>query len=111
VHQQSHLHYPDAGPARACRKPSDALALRSDRLDPIRERLHEFLQEFSGAVADEFALLIEELFDMANIGFRLLHGRNIQKNKRLPEMMIGAEGSDRAWRCFHTAWNRHPAHS
>ena len=32
--------------------PSDALALRSDRLDPIRERLHELLQEFAGAVAD-----------------------------------------------------------
>jgi len=27
---------------RACRKPSDALALRSNRLDPIRERLQKF---------------------------------------------------------------------
>src|SRR5258705_4837611 len=33
-------------PTRSCRKPSDALALRSDRLDPIRERLHELLLEF-----------------------------------------------------------------
>jgi hypothetical protein len=40
------------------------MALRSDRLDPICERLHELLQEFAGAVADELAVLIEELVGM-----------------------------------------------
>src|ERR1700676_3646269 len=30
-----------------------APALRPSRLDPIRERLHDLLQEFAGAVADE----------------------------------------------------------
>ena len=35
---------------------------------------------------------------MADIGFRLPHGRYIQKHERLPEMMIGAEGSDRTRR-------------
>src|SRR5260370_41289170 len=87
-----------AAVARACRKPSDALALRSDRLDPIRERLHELLQEFAGAIADELAMFIEELVGIADIGFGLLHGRHVQKHERLPEMMIGAEGPDRARR-------------
>src|SRR6478672_13086690 len=61
--------------AGACHWPSDdALALRSGPLDPIRERLHDLLQELAGAVADELAMFVEELVDMANIGFRLLHG-------------------------------------
>src|SRR6266567_7292573 len=89
------LLYPDAAPARACRKPSDA---RSDRLDPIRERLHELLEEFAGAVVDELTMFIEELVGMADIGFGLLHGRHVQKHERLPEMMIGTEGPDRARR-------------
>ena len=40
-------------------------------------------------------MFIEELVAMANIGFRLLHGRHVKKHKRLRQMMIGAEGSDR----------------
>src|SRR5258708_7343165 len=87
-----------AAVARACRKPSDALALRSDRLDPIRERLHELLQKFAVAVADELAMFIEKLVGMADIGLGLLHGRYVQKHQRLPEMMIGTEGPDRARR-------------
>src|ERR1700754_4162048 len=71
---------------------------RSDRLDPIRERLHELLQEFAGAVAGELAMFIKELVDAAEISFGLLHGRHVQKNERLPQMMIGAEGPDRARR-------------
>ena len=69
------LHWPNA---RACRKPLDALALRSDRLDRIRERLPEPLQEFVGAIADERAMFIEELVDTANIGFGLPHGWHLQ---------------------------------
>ena len=72
------------------------LTLRPDRLDPIRKRLHELLQEFAGAVVYEPAMFIEELVDMADIGFGLLHGRHVQKHQRLPQMMIGAEGPDRA---------------
>src|SRR5712671_5610555 len=77
---------------------SDALTLRPDRLDPFRERLHELLQEFTGAVADELAMLIEQLVGMADIGFGLLHGRHVQEHERLPQMMIGTEGPDRARR-------------
>src|SRR4029077_12798977 len=84
-------------------KASDALTLRPDRLDPIRERLHELLQEFAGAVADEIAMFIEELIGMTDIGFGLLHGRHVQKHERLSQMMIGTEGPDRARR---TANNR-----
>src|SRR6267378_2314278 len=84
--------------ASACRKASDALTLRSDRLDPFRERLHELLQEFAGTIVDELAMFIEELVGMADIGFGLLHGRHVQKHERLPQMMIGAEGPDRARR-------------
>src|SRR5882757_5985372 len=84
--------------ASACRKASDALTLRSGRPDPIRERLHEILQECVGAVVDELAMFIEELVGMADIGFGLLHGRHVQKHERLPQMMIGAEGPDRARR-------------
>src|SRR5258708_13550896 len=43
-------------------------------------------------------MLIEELVGMAEIGFGLLHGRHVQKHKRLPQMMIGAEGPDCARR-------------
>src|ERR1700692_1658843 len=75
-------------------KRSDALALRSDRLGPVCERLHERLQEFAGAVAGDLALFIEQLVGVANIRFRLLHGRDVEKHERLPQMMIGAEGSD-----------------
>src|ERR1700704_2356673 len=85
-----------AGPPHL--KASDPLASRSDRLDPICERLHELLQEFSGTVVDELALLIEQLIGMADIGFGLLHGRHVQKHQRLPQMMIGTEGPDRARR-------------
>jgi hypothetical protein len=46
-------------------KASDALTARSDRLDLIRERLHELLQEFAGAVADELAMLVEQLVGMS----------------------------------------------
>src|SRR5882724_3856517 len=77
---------------------SDALTLRSGPLDPVRERLHELLQEFAGAIADQLAMFIEELVGIADIGFRLLHGRHVQKHERLPQMMIGAEGTDRARR-------------
>src|ERR1700688_4535037 len=90
--------WPDTVVARDCRKPSDALASRSDRLDPLRERLHELVQKFAGAIADELAMFIEELVGMADVGFGLLHGRHVQKHERLPEMMIGAEGPDRARR-------------
>src|SRR5713101_1967819 len=73
-------------------------ALRSDRLDPIRERLHELLQEFAGTIVDELAMFIEELVGMADIGFGLLHGRHVQEHERLPQMMIGTEGPNRARR-------------
>src|SRR6266849_3801684 len=83
---------------RSRRRASDALPLRSDRPDPIGKRLHELLQEFAGAVADELAMFIEQLVGMADIGFGLLHGWHIQKHERLPQMMIGTEGPDRARR-------------
>src|SRR5882757_5954511 len=43
-------------------------------------------------------MFIEQLVDMANIGFRLLHGRHVKEHERLSQMMIGAEGPDRARR-------------
>jgi hypothetical protein len=43
-------------------------------------------------------MFIEELVNTAKIGFGLLHGRHVQENERLPQMMIGAEGPDRARR-------------
>jgi hypothetical protein len=81
VHQHSQPPMASTLVAHACRKPSDVPALGSDPLDPTRERLHDLLQEFAGAVVDEFAMFIEELVDMANIGFGLLHGRYAQKNE------------------------------
>jgi hypothetical protein len=79
------------------------MTLAPDRLDPIRERLHELLQEFAGTIINELATFIEELVGTANIGFGLLHGRHVQKHQRLPQMMIGTEGPDRARRA---AYNR-----
>jgi hypothetical protein len=77
-------------------KTSDASASGSSPLRPIRERLHELLQEFAGTIVDELALFIEQLVGMSDIGLGLLQDRHIQKHQRLPQMMIGAEGSDRA---------------
>jgi hypothetical protein len=76
------LLYPDAVLARACRKPSDALALSSNRLDPIRE----LLQEFAGAVADELAMFIEELVGIFNRGDRASGDRMF-----LPMQSLGIE--------------------
>jgi hypothetical protein len=45
------------------------MALRSDRLDPIHKRLHKLLQEFSGIIVDELAVLIEDFVGMTDIGF------------------------------------------
>src|SRR6266851_3325840 len=84
--------------SEASQKTSGALTLRSDRLDPFRERLHEFLQEFAGTIVDELAMFIEELVGMADISFGLLHRRHVQKHERLPQMMVGAESPDRARR-------------
>jgi hypothetical protein len=65
---------------------SDKLVLRSDSLDPIREcrhvireRLHDFQQEFADAAGicgcrDELAMFTEELAGVADIGFGLLNG-------------------------------------
>src|SRR3984893_16715595 len=80
-----------------------ALALRPGRLDPIRERLHELLQEFAATIVDELAMFIEQLVGIADIGFGLLHGRHVQEHQRLPQMIIGTEGPDRVRR---TAYNR-----
>jgi hypothetical protein len=77
------------------RLPQDALASRPDPLDPIRKRLHEVLQKFACTIVDELAMFIERLVGMADIGFGLLHGRQVQKHQRLPEMMIGTEGRRR----------------
>ncbi|MEH2474393.1 hypothetical protein V1281_004423 [Nitrobacteraceae bacterium AZCC 2161] len=46
----------------------------------------------------ELATFLEQLVCMADIGFRLLHGRHVQKHERLPQIMIGAEGPDRGRR-------------
>ena len=70
------------------------VALRSDRLDPIRERMHEVVLEYSSAVADELAMFI----GMAGVGLGLLHGRHVQKHERLPRTIIRTEGPDRARR-------------
>src|ERR1700746_3907074 len=82
----------------ACHGASAVVTRRSDRLDPIGERLHELLQEFSGAAAADVVTFIKELVDMADIGLGLLHGRHAPKHERLPEMMIGAKGRDRTRR-------------
>jgi len=36
----------------------------------MRERLHELLQEFAGAIAAELAMFIDKLVDTADGGFR-----------------------------------------
>src|ERR1700755_3416365 len=46
-------------PLRAPARLLHAVTL-TDRLDPIRERLHELMQEFAGAVADELSIFVEQ---------------------------------------------------
>src|ERR1700761_8227408 len=74
------------------------LASRSNRLDPVRKRLHDPPQECAGAVTDQRAMFVKQLVDMTDIGFRLLHSRHVEEHERLSQMMIGAESPDRARR-------------
>jgi len=53
---------------------------------------------FPCPVIGELAVGIEQLVGAADIGFGLRHRRNIQEDKRLPQMMVGAEPVDTAWR-------------
>ncbi len=52
---------------------------RSHPFDPTRERLHELLQKFVGAVVDELVMFIEELVGIADISFGLLHGADMRE--------------------------------
>jgi hypothetical protein len=53
---------------------------------------------FPCPVIGDLAVGIEQLAGAADIGFGLRHRRNIQEGKRLPQMMVGAEPADTAWR-------------
>jgi hypothetical protein len=45
----------------------------------------------------------KELVRVAHISFRLLHCGHIEEHERLPQMMIGTEATDGAWRCAYDA--------
>jgi hypothetical protein len=68
------------------------------RSDPRFIGLHERLQEFPCPVIGDLAVGIEQLVGAPDIGFGLRYRRNIQEDKRLPQMMVGAEPADAAWR-------------
>ena len=56
-------------------------------------------QEVSGGLVDQFALGVEQFIRTAEIGFRLLHGRHIQKHQGLAQVMVRAKAADRAGGC------------
>src|SRR5262245_60831570 len=73
-------------------------------LYPLGVRVHEILQKFARAIIREHALLIEFVSDAADIRLRHLHARHVEKNERLPQVVVGAEGADRAERnAYHRA--------
>src|ERR1700741_3432834 len=73
--------------------------LFSVRRDPCGIRLHEAVKEFPRPVICELATGVEKLVDAPDIGFWLRHSRNVQKNERLPQMMVGSESADCTRRC------------
>jgi hypothetical protein len=52
----------------------------------MRERLHELLQEFAGAIAAELAMFIDKLVDTADGGFGLRHREHVQKHDDASEI-------------------------
>ena len=62
--------------------------------NPLRKCVHEILQEFSRPFVDEHSVRIEQLVGSANICLRLLHRRHVQKNQRLPQVMVCAKSAN-----------------
>jgi len=73
--------------------------MREVRCDPRVIGLHEPLQEFPCPIIYELAVRIEQLVGASDIGFRLCHRGDVQKNERLPQMVISAESPNTARRC------------
>src|SRR5262245_33971594 len=63
-------------------------------IDPRLEALRDLVQEFGRRFVDQPAVLREQSGGVADIGFRLLHGRHVEEDERLPKVMIGAESAD-----------------
>src|SRR4051794_11401821 len=70
----------------------------ADELDPLRERVGESLQKLFGGFVGQVAGVVEQLCRAANVGLRLLHGRDVQEYECLPQVVVGAEGGDGAGR-------------
>src|SRR5258708_32145850 len=58
-------------------------------LDPRFKCLQELLQKFAGRLIFHRALLVEQLGDAADVRLGLLHRRNIEEYKRLPQRVVG----------------------
>jgi hypothetical protein len=61
--------------------------------------LHEILEELARTLVHELALLVEELVRVADVSFRLLYRRHVQKYERLPQVVVCSKRANRARRC------------
>src|SRR4029077_20821891 len=75
-----------------------AASTRRIAFDPMREGLQEFLQERARRIAYERALVVEQSLRIADVGLGLRHHRDIEKDHRLPQVVIRAERPQRAGR-------------
>lgn len=71
----------------------DCLAGKSPggSFDPADEGVKKGLEEFGTAFIHNVPGFIEQRICVADIGLWLLQDRHIEKDKRLPQMMIGAK--------------------
>src|SRR5690606_39434966 len=65
---------------------------------PTFKRVKKFLHELPCRIAYKFSVLVEQFFRIANIRFRLLHGRNVEEHERLAEVVVGTKSSHRPLR-------------
>lgn len=74
---------------------------RTQGVDPRGECFNEAAGKIARAFAREIAIFIEEVFGGADIGLRLRHGRDIETDKCLAKMMVGAKSADGTRRDRH----------
>src|SRR4051812_15672650 len=63
-------------------------------LDPRSERCSELTQELARALVLQLAARVEQIRSASDVGFRLLHHRDVQEHERLAQMMVCTESAD-----------------
>ena len=63
----------------------------------MRERLQIFVEELARRILRQGAFFIEQRRRAADVSLGLLQRRHVEEHERLSEVVIRAEGAQRAW--------------